>query len=242
MFTSNDGELQGASSGRKRGRPPGPTAKSAETRARLYEVAAGLIAEKGYEAATLREIAGRAGVSPGLLYRYFPSKAAVVLELYDEASEDLVARAAALPRGPWRERFVFALRASLETLTPHRPAMTALIPVLVGGREEGLFSPATAFSRERVQRVFADAVSGARDAPKPADAAALGRVLYLAHLGVILWWLLDRSEGQRATRRLITVLERALSPFALAYKLGPTKSLVRDLDDAFGRALYGSAA
>ena len=43
-----------------------------------------LIAERGYDATTLRDVAERAGVSAGLLYRYFPSKRAVVLALYDE--------------------------------------------------------------------------------------------------------------------------------------------------------------
>ena len=47
-----------------------------------------LIAARGYEATTLRDIAKEAGVSVGLLYRYFPSKQAVVIALYDELSSD----------------------------------------------------------------------------------------------------------------------------------------------------------
>jgi len=45
-----------------------------------------LIGERGYDAATLRDVAARAGVSPALLYRYFPNKRSVVLALYDELS------------------------------------------------------------------------------------------------------------------------------------------------------------
>ena len=33
-------------------------------------------------------------------------------------------------------------------------------------------------------------------------AAALGRLLYLVHLAVLLWWLLDKSPRQRATTGL----------------------------------------
>ena len=63
---------------RKRGRPPGPTAQGAATKQHLYGVAMRLISERGYEATTLRDIAKEARVSVGLLYRYFPSKQAVI--------------------------------------------------------------------------------------------------------------------------------------------------------------------
>ncbi len=65
-----------------------------------------------------------------------------------------------MPPGKWRDRFVFALRTSLDVLKPHQQALRALTPVLVGDPEEGIFSPSTAFSRLRVQRVFEDAVAG----------------------------------------------------------------------------------
>src|SRR5262249_51228714 len=160
-------------------------------RQRLYDIAIGLIAERGFEDATLREVAERAGVSVGLLYRYFPNKRAVVLALYDELSAEYAGHAAAMPAGRWRERFVFALTASLQVLGPHRPTLATLTPILVGDPGQGLFSPATAFSRRRVQTVFHEAVAGASDAPRAEVVAPLGRLLYLAHLGVILWWLLD---------------------------------------------------
>ena len=80
-------------------------------------------------------------------------------------------------------------------------ALRALTPVLVGDPEEGIFAASTAFSRLRVQQVFEAAVIGANDAPKQPLAEALGRLLYLIHLAVLLWWLLDKSRNQRATAR-----------------------------------------
>ena len=206
---------------------------------RLYLAATRLFAQHGFEETTLRRIAASAGVSPALLYRYFPSKRAVVLALYDELSRDFERAAGALPAGKWRERFVFALRSSLAVLEPHRDVLVALIPLLVSRGEEGLFAPATAFSRQRVQAVFVAAATGARDAPRAAEAAALGRLLYLAHLGVLMWWLLDRSDRQQATELLLVQLERGLAPVALALKLPPTRRLVSELDAAAGSALFG---
>src|SRR5437588_12764946 len=98
---------------RRRGRPPGRTAQGGATRDHLYATAMRLIARRGYEATTLREIADEARVSVGLLYRYFPGKQAVIIALYDELSTDYARRAAAMHAGRWRDRFIFALETSL---------------------------------------------------------------------------------------------------------------------------------
>jgi AcrR family transcriptional regulator len=226
---------------RGRGRPRGATPRSAETRSALYRVAIDLFAKEGYEKTTLRAIAERAGVSPGLLYRYFPSKRAVVLALYDELSREFQERARALPKGRWRDRFAFALETSLDVLGPHRGTLVALVPIMVGGRDEGLFAPATAFSRERVQSAFVTAVVDASDAPRRADAEPLGRALDLIHLSILLLWLLDRSEDQRATSQIVAVIRRVLPAFAHAHRLPVIRNAVRALDVLSRQAFYSAA-
>src|SRR5262245_61949744 len=113
MFTENV-------KARKRGRPPGQSAQGAAARELLYQTAVRMIGERGYDATTLRDIAKRAHVSVGLLYRYFPSKQAVIIALYDELSTDFSREAAAMKPGKWRDRFLFALETSLRSLHPHR--------------------------------------------------------------------------------------------------------------------------
>jgi len=69
--------------------PPRRRAMQARSRAtveRILEAAAGLIAERGAEAATMTEIAQRAGVVIGSLYQYFPDKAGVMTALFDRHS------------------------------------------------------------------------------------------------------------------------------------------------------------
>src|SRR3954465_9118752 len=92
---------------RRRGRPRGPSAQGLETRQHLYETAIRLIAARGWQATTLRDVAAEAGVSVGLLYRYFPSKRAIVLTLYDELSAAYADRAAQMASGRWRDRFLY---------------------------------------------------------------------------------------------------------------------------------------
>lgn len=228
MFTKKDKA--------KRGRPSGATPQGLAAKGHLYATAKRLIAARGYEGTTLRDIAQEAGVSVGLLYRYFPSKDAVVLALYEELSQDYATQAMQLPSGKWRDRFLFALHTSLRVLKPHRLALKALTPVIVGNLEQGIFAPSTAFSRLRVQAVFATAVSESSDAPKASLAGALGRLLYLVHLAVILWWLIDKSSQQSATASLLLLLKRILPSAALALHVPQFRSFVLSLDELLQEA------
>jgi AcrR family transcriptional regulator len=183
-------------------------------------------------------VADRARVSVGLLYRYFPSKRAVILALYEELSAKYASRAAEMKTGKWRDRFMFALTTSLQVLSPHRSALSALVPVLIGDMGEGLFAPATAFSRQRVQRVFQDAVAGATDAPCAEVTTALGQLLYLVHLAIILWWLLDKSPRQRATASLIALVRQVLPASALTLRLPRARAFLVAADKLFREALF----
>src|SRR4051812_11460207 len=115
----------GVSPPRRRGRPPGRSAQGHETRQHLYQTATAMIGERGWQDTTLRDVASAAGVSVGLLYRYFPSKRAVVLALYDDLSAEFAGRAAELAPGRWRDRFFVALTTSLDVLRPHRRTLAS---------------------------------------------------------------------------------------------------------------------
>jgi AcrR family transcriptional regulator len=199
-----------------------------------------MISGRGYEATTLREIAREAGVSVGLLYRYFPSKQAVLIALYDELSQDFARRTASMTSGRWRDRFIFALDTSLRVLQPHRMTLRALIPVLLGDPDDGVFAAGTAFSRRRVQQVFEEAVTGSSDSPKSPLAAALGRLLYLTHLAVLLWWLLDKTPRQRATGALVALIAQLLPSAALTLRLPSIRRFVLAIDELICEALFGT--
>ncbi len=56
--------------------------RSVETYNGVLEAAGALFAERGYEQTTTHQIASRAGISVGALYRYFADKEAICKELY----------------------------------------------------------------------------------------------------------------------------------------------------------------
>jgi AcrR family transcriptional regulator len=223
---------------RGRGRPRGRTPQGVETRRRLYTTAIQLIAARGWHATTLRDVARAAGVSVGLLYRYFPSKRAIVLELYDGLSAEYATRAAQMRHGRWRDRALHAVTTSLDVLRPQRDTLAALVSVLVGDPNEGLFAPGTAFSRLRVQAVFVEAVVGATDAPRGELGPALGRLLYLLHLAIILFWLLDRSPAQRATDAVLGLLKQALRLAAPVLRVPGVPGLLTAADRHVREALF----
>lgn len=78
---------------------------------------------------------------------------------------------------------------------------------------------------------------GAKDAPRGELAAALGRLLYLVHLAVILWWLLDRSPNQRATTALVALTRQILPMASLALKIKRVGAMVLTGDKLFAEAL-----
>lgn len=72
--------------------PRKPRADAERNRQRLLHAARAVFAEKGSDA-SLEEIARGAGVGIGTLYRHFPTRDALISDLYSSASEALAAAA-----------------------------------------------------------------------------------------------------------------------------------------------------
>jgi AcrR family transcriptional regulator len=64
----------------------------ARTEEAIRQAAVELIAARGFEAMTLRELAEKVGVQPGAIYRYFPSKAKLLVDLLVEHLEFLLSQ------------------------------------------------------------------------------------------------------------------------------------------------------
>lgn len=92
-----------------------------DTRQRLFEAAVELIAEQGFSATTVDDIAERAGVAKGTVYYNFPSKTALFEELLRHGVGLLTAdfRTAVAGRAP-REAVAALVRAQLEYIQRYR--------------------------------------------------------------------------------------------------------------------------
>ena len=91
--------------------------KKARTRAEIQRAAFRLFGEQGYAATTTDQIADLADVSPGTLFRYFPTKEALVL--WDEFDAPILRAFADLPPElPPVEALRLALQETFVSISP----------------------------------------------------------------------------------------------------------------------------
>jgi len=99
---------------RKLGRPP--RVKAHDTRRRLLDIARGVYAERGYEAATNKEIADLAHMTTAALYYHFPSKHDLYLAVHEDARERVYTRFEAVvrPEDSFAEQLLAVLNVTHE--------------------------------------------------------------------------------------------------------------------------------
>ena len=140
------------------GRPRGRRPEADRNDARLFQAAREVFAERGWDA-PVSEIARRAGIGMGSLYRRFPSKELLAQRMRIAGMEELVAQARAAiaeEPDPW-SAFAGFLRDVLSAQQPGGP----LLPI-IGGR-----LPATddiVKAADRLRAALDDLVGGAQRA------------------------------------------------------------------------------
>jgi AcrR family transcriptional regulator len=187
-----------------------PVRKSEATRARILDVALELFRRQGFDPTTMRAIAAQARVSLGSAYYYFESKEDLVMAYYERAMEAMTPRMEAALAGEagiktgFEERVAAIMAVKFEYFQPNRSFLGALLRHAADPENRlSPFSKATRHIRERDQAYFARAIAESRDMRVPEDLVAhLPRLLWLYQMGLILYWIYDRSPGQRQTRVL----------------------------------------
>jgi AcrR family transcriptional regulator len=89
--------------------------KTTDKRGDIMQAALELIAERGFHGAPMAEIAEKAGVAAGTIYRYFENKDVLITELHRELEDKIMAVLhEGYPSGrPLRERFLYLIRELL---------------------------------------------------------------------------------------------------------------------------------
>jgi AcrR family transcriptional regulator len=186
--------------------PTRSTPKSEETRRRILESAMGLFRERGFEPTTMREIAGRAGVAIGAAYYYFDSKEALVIAFYQQAKDEMdpqIQEALAGSRD-LRVRLQAVIEVKFRYFAPSRNFLGALFRHAADPEDPlSPFSEQTRDIRELDIQHFADAINGADVQPPDDLRSHLPRLLWIYQMGLILFWIYDRSPEQTRTRLLL---------------------------------------
>ena len=184
--------------------------KAVATKAKILEAALELVRERGYEAATMRAIAERAGTSLGNAYYYYGSKEHLIQAFYDRTHVEHVAaignRLNELK--DLKGRLLWVMRKKLETIEPyHRFAGLLFRTASDPNSPLNPFSDESQPVRREATAMFARVVEGARGPIAKELRAELPNLLWLYHMGIVLFWIHDMSPDRRRTWR---VMERTV--------------------------------
>ena len=188
-----------------------------ETRDDILVAAREVLLERGAADLSLREIARRAGYSPGALYKYFKDKGDLVRVLADGAMSALVGAFETVPEGlPPDERAVEIGMAYLEFARTH-PEEVDLIAV----NEAAIHAQPTSRAHERVEEVVIGVMrDGARSGLfalpiEDAEYAAFGAWAFVQGLASF-----ERQQGSRLALKLRQKQRQLLSVYVNGLKTG----------------------
>jgi AcrR family transcriptional regulator len=187
-------------------RPTRTRAKGEQTKQLILETALRLFRERGYAETTMRAIAKEAGVAVGNAYYYFDSKEQLIQGFYDrgqQAHEVAVAPVLAAEQD-FARRLAAALHAGIDVNEPyHAFASTFFKTAAEPTSPLSPFSAESSPARERAIGIFREVLEGSSAKVDPELRRHLPELLWLGYMGIVLFWVYDRSPEQRRTRRLI---------------------------------------
>jgi AcrR family transcriptional regulator len=182
----------------------------------------------------MRAVAAEAGVSLGNAYYYFDSKEHLVQGFYDRirvlhrAEADL-RMAGVTEFGP---RLLAALEAFVEVARPYHPFAGSFFAVAAQPDSPlSPFSPQSTDAREASVEIMADVVRSSGIKADQRLLTELPRLLWLAQMGLVLFWVHDRSPQQQRTldlaRRAVPLVDRLVR----LSRLRPLRPVVHELLD-----------
>ncbi len=195
--------------------PETETTTPGNRREELLDRAGELMAAKGYDGTSMRDIASAVGMLPGSLYYHFESKEALFLALHQRVVAVMEARVSAALAvaddkgfGSW-DRLEAAATAHLEGLIETGNLVAIVSPEFLGEREG--ISAEIRVERRRYEQIFRDLFS-ALSLPEGVDRTLLRLHLFGALNWAPIWF--DTAKGHDAR----TVARQIMGVFRTAYE------------------------
>jgi AcrR family transcriptional regulator len=208
------------------------TAKGERTRERILDAALRLFDQHGWRETTMRAIAAEAGVSLGSAYYYFDSKESLIQAVYAQSHVQHVAASAAVLAGErgFERRLRGVMQAKLDTLAPyHRFAGVLFSTAAEPASPLNPWSAASAAVRRQSTALFAELVEGSDAKVGKALRAELPDLLWTYHMGIVLFWIHDRSPGCAASYRLMDRTVALIARLVALAKLPVLRPVLRSL-------------
>jgi len=208
------------------------TPRAEQTRAAIVSAAMDLFRERGYDAATMRAIAERAGVSTGNAYYYFGSKEELIQEFYSRnqaehlaASQEILATESDLTA-----RLRGTVRALVAVMAPHHEFAATLYKYAAEPASPlSPFSPQSSPARQASIALYREVVEGSTARMGADVRERLPELLWLYSLGITLYWVHDQSPGCRRTYQLIDATVEVVGQLVSASRLPVLRKALTDL-------------
>jgi AcrR family transcriptional regulator len=216
----------------------GAGSKGERTRSLILETALEMFGERGYEETTMRAIAEKAGVALGNTYYHFRSKEHLIQayyermhEIHSESCNELLKKERTL-----KGRLLGVMEQILKNMAPYHQFAGILFKTAADPNSPlNPFSPESEQTRRASIELFADVVRGARTRIPPDLEEELPALLWIYHMGIVLFWIHDVSPGQGRTRRLmehtVEIVVRLIQLASLPLMRPLRKSLLKMLVD-----------
>jgi AcrR family transcriptional regulator len=161
---------------------------AAERRAQLVDVGRAIFARRGYEAASVEEIAERAKVSKPIVYEHFGGKEGLYAVVVDREVERLLTMATTLLDGArTREKFEAAAVGLLRYIDDNSDGFRILVRDSNPGSGTGTYGTLLSDIAGQVEYILADFLASRGHDPKLAPLYAQMLVGMVAFTGQ--WWL-----------------------------------------------------
>ena len=172
--------------------------------ARLLDAARAAFLERGADDVSLEEIARRAGVGIGTLYRHFPTRQALLEAVYRDQVDTLSARAEELLRTESPEEALAEwMRALLEFSSTKRSMTSALLATL--GTDSELLSACVTVIRTAAESLLARAQQAGVVRPD-ADAGDLMRLVHAVNIAT------EKAPDPGQADRMLALILDGLRP------------------------------
>jgi AcrR family transcriptional regulator len=190
------------------------TIKAEETGLRILDAALALFRQQGFDAATMRDIAEKAGVATGAAYYYYPSKEAIVMDFYQRSCAEMQPKieAALEHENALEARLRELIRIKLVHFAPNRGVLRALLRN--GADPKHPLSPFSSETRAIrdidiawFRKILVDC--GTR-IPRDVEPHLPG-VLWFFQMGVIFFWVIDESPNQSRTTKLLELATKSVA-------------------------------
>ncbi len=220
----------------------GGSAKSEQTRALILETALRLFQERGYDKTTMRAIAKEAGVSVGNAYYYFAGKEHLIQGFYDRIGAEH--RAAVRPvlerETDLQARIAGVLTAWLDVAEPyHEFAAQFFKNAADPDSPLSPFSPESAGAREESIAVHREVLAGAKTKVPEELREVLPELMWLSQMGLVLYWVFDRTEGRERSYRLAERGARLTTRGVSLARFRVLRPLVHEVHELFTDFLPG---